>query len=297
MIRIATRNSQLALWQAEYIRRLLLSAHSDLQETDIVLVPLASEGDIRTEEGFERFGYKGIFTKRIEQALLNNDADIAVHSMKDVASVIPDALTLAAMPEREDVRDAWISPRDIEFENLAHNALVGTASIRRTALLRHHFPQLRIEPLRGNVPTRLEKAAQFDGIILAAAGLKRLKLEEHITNYLPVEQFLPAAGQGAVGVQCRSDDMAMIERLHKINHPLTFQAVTAERAALAVIDGDCTTPVGGYAQYQQDKLHLTLRYLMPEGGQVIEVSESGTDPLILGSSVGAQVKDMLACCS
>jgi hydroxymethylbilane synthase len=293
MIRIATRNSQLALWQAEYIRRLLLEAHADLNEEDIVLVPLKSDGDQRKDIEFSRFGYKGIFTRRIEDALLNDEADIAVHSMKDVASVTPDELIVAAMPPREDVRDAWISPRGIAFAALGEDALVGTASVRRAAMLRHLKPALNIETLRGNVPTRLERAVEFDGILLAAAGLKRLKLDQNVTEYLPVEDFLPAAGQGAVGVQCRRSDAALVKRLEAISHAPTLIAVTAERAAVGVIDGDCSTPVGAYAQIAADgMIDLCLRYYTPEG-EMLEVTRRGADAEVLGRKAGEAVKAQL----
>lgn len=261
-IRIATRNSQLALWQAEEVKRLLLAALPGLPPEAVALVPIQSDGDIEQTQGFAQFGYKGAFTKRIEAALLDGRADIAVHSMKDMHSHLPESLTLAAFLPREDPRDAFISTRYPNLSALPQGAKLGTSSIRRAAIIRGLRPDLEMVEFRGNVPTRLKKLAdgEVDATLLAVAGLKRLKLDDQITEILPPETMLPAVAQGIIGIECRVDDSDLLALLQTINHPPTAHMAIAERAMLAVVDGDCKTPLSGHATLQGDTLTLTGRW-------------------------------------
>lgn len=294
-IRIATRTSELALWQAGEVKRQLLALDSAL---NIALVPIHSDGDIASTQGFEQFGYKGIFTKRIEAALLDGRADIAVHSMKDVHSQLPEPLCIAAMLEREDPRDAFISARYTSLSDLPSGAKVGTSSVRRSALLREMRPDLHCVAFRGNVPTRLEKLqrGEVDATFLAVAGLKRLGLEAHITQPLDTHVMLPAVAQGAVGIECRRNDSALIALLSRINHMPTFQAVSAERAMLIEIDGDCHTPLCGLAQLTGDMLALHGIWVAPDGSTRFEVRESGNadDAAAIGQTAGVRLKQLIA---
>lgn len=274
-IRIATRTSALALWQAEEVKRQLLALEPSLSAE---LVLIHSDGDLVQTQGFDQFGYKGIFTKRIEAALLDGRADIAVHSMKDVHSELPDSLFIAATLQREDPRDAFISARYASLAALPAGATVGTASVRRQAVLKSLRPDLNIVSFRGNVPTRLEKLqrGEVDATFLAVAGLKRLGLAQHITQPLPFEVMLPAVAQGAVGIECRRDDVAICALLERINHQPTFLAVNAERAMLAVVDGDCHTPLCGHARIgDSGELSLSGIWYTLDGSQHFSVQQNG----------------------
>lgn len=290
-IRIATRTSALAMWQAEEVQRQLLAAHHDIETT---IVPIDSDGDIASTQGFETFGYKGIFTKRIEAALLDGRADIAVHSMKDVHSALPDVLTIAAVLKREDPRDAFISAAHPTLEAMPEGAVVGSASVRRQAIIKHLRPDLTVVPFRGNVPTRLEKLerGEVDATLLAVAGLKRLGLQSHIRQILPPEVMLPAIAQGAVGIECRKEDGDIMARLNAISHHDTMIAITAERAMLAVLDGDCKTPLCGFARIDENRLTLQGRWVEPDGSRFHSVELSGNieEAMQLGEEAGAKLK-------
>ncbi len=224
----------------------------------IELVEILTEGDKTLDVPLSQKGGKGLFLKELETALLDNKIDIAVHSMKDVTVSLPDGLHIPAVCQREDPRDAWVSNEYADLAGLPEGAHVGTTSLRRQSILRHHHPHLRVSNLRGNVDTRLGKldAGKFDGIILATAGLLRLQLQQRIRQSLSTDIFIPAVGQGAVGVECREDDARVTALLTPLNHPATHTCVRAERATNARLDGGCHVPVAAYATIDGDNLHL-----------------------------------------
>ncbi len=255
ILRIATRKSLLALWQAEYVKAELLKHHPQLS---IELVPLTSKGDKILDVPLAKVGGKGLFVKELEQALLANEADIAVHSMKDVPMDFPAGLGLAVICPREDARDAFVSNRFASLDDLPKGSLVGTSSLRRQCQLLELRPDLNIKFLRGNVQTRLQKldAGEYDAIILAAAGLIRLGLSARISSHLSVEQSLPAGGQGAVGIECRLADAATRALLMPLHHSLTAQQVIAERAMNKHLQGGCQVPIACYAIHSEGGLWL-----------------------------------------
>ena len=255
ILRIATRKSLLALWQAEYVKAELLKHHPQLS---IELVPLTSKGDKILDVPLAKVGGKGLFVKELEQALLANEADIAVHSMKDVPMDFPAGLGLAVICPREDARDAFVSNRFASLDDLPKGSLVGTSSLRRQCQLLELRPDLNIKFLRGNVQTRLQKldAGEYDAIILAAAGLIRLGLSARIRSHLSVEQSLPAGGQGAVGIECRLADAATRALLMPLHHTLTAQQVVAERAMKKHLQGGCQVPIACYAIHSEGGLWL-----------------------------------------
>ena len=240
-LRIATRKSQLAMWQAEYVRDRLMAAHSGLE---VELVPLSTKGDKILDTPLSKIGGKGLFVKELEDAMLDGRADIAVHSMKDVPVEFPDGLGLAVICEREDPRDAFVSNHYDSIDDLPQGAVLGTCSLRRQAQVRERRPDLKIVDLRGNVNSRLAKLddGQFDAIILAAAGLKRLGFDDRIRRAMPPEESLPAVGQGAVGIECRLDDVRTIEFLQCLKHDDTTTRVLAERAMNNRLEGGCQVP-------------------------------------------------------
>lgn len=255
VLRIATRKSLLALWQAEYVKAELMRHHPNLQ---VELVPMTSKGDKILDVPLAKVGGKGLFVKELEQALLDNQADIAVHSMKDVPMEFPEGLGLSVICPREDARDAFVSNSYASLDDLPEGAVVGTSSLRRQCQLLAIRPDLQIKFLRGNVQTRLQKLddGEYDAIILAAAGLIRLELAERIRSYIPVEQSLPAGGQGAVGIECRVDDRAIQTLLAPLHHPKTAEQVLAERAMNRRLQGGCQVPIACYAIHEGDGLWL-----------------------------------------
>jgi hydroxymethylbilane synthase len=251
---IATRGSKLALWQAEWIKSLLLEINPDF---DIELNKIKTTGDKILDVPLAQVGGKGLFVKEIEEAMLRGEADLAVHSMKDVPTDLPKGLHLSAITKREDPRDAFIAGKDIKnFSDLPQGANIGTSSLRRICQLLNVRPDLKITQLRGNVDTRLRRVAEgeFDAIILATAGVKRLGFAERITERLPVEVSLPAIGQGAVGIECRVDDEFINSLLNKLNHAETSVCVRAERAFLKKLEGGCQVPIAAYAQLINKKI-------------------------------------------
>ncbi len=291
-IRIATRTSLLALWQAEEVKRLLLAQDAAL---DVQLVPIKSDGDLKAEQSFETLGYKGVFTKRIEAALLDGRADIAVHSMKDLHSELPEETMVGAVLRREDPRDAFISKRYDSLQALPEGASVGTASVRRAAQLKHMRPDLNIETFRGNVPTRLEKLQRgdVDGTLLAVAGLTRLGLQEHISEILQANIMLPAVCQGIIAIECRRADSEVCALLERITHSETWHASRAERAMLATLDGDCKTPLAGLAEINGETLTLKGQWI--DEAKIYESSESGhvTDAEAIGRAVGLALREQM----
>lgn len=268
VLRIATRKSLLALWQAEYVKAELLKYHPQLS---IELVPLTSRGDKILDVPLAKVGGKGLFVKELEQALLANEADIAVHSMKDVPMDFPAGLGLAVICPREDARDAFVSNHFNSLDDLPQGSVVGTSSLRRQCQLLAARPDLRVKFLRGNVQTRLQKldAGDYDAIILAAAGLIRLGLKERISSYLSVEQSLPAGGQGAVGIESRVDDSVTNALLAPLHHLLSAQQVVAERAMNKHLQGGCQVPIACYAIHSDNGLWLRGLVGSPNGEQML----------------------------
>jgi hydroxymethylbilane synthase len=273
-IRIATRESRLALWQAEHVAERLREAHPG---AEISLVPMTTKGDQILDRALALVGGKGLFIKELEQALIEDRADIAVHSMKDVPAELPPGMALVAMLERADPRDAFLSHRYGRFGDLPQGALVGTSSQRRQCQLRHARPDLRTETLRGNVETRLRKLAegQYDAIILAAAGLKRLGLEDRITEFLDPQASVPAVGQGIVGIECRSDDATAQELCGALHHRGSGICVAAERAFARRLEGSCQSPIAGYAVLEGETVRLEGLVGSPDGRQVFRDTIAG----------------------
>ncbi|HES60165.1 MAG: hydroxymethylbilane synthase [Calditrichaceae bacterium] len=266
-IRIGTRGSRLALWQANYIEKLLRQTNSNIEFERIII---KTEGDRDQHSSLAQIGGQGVFTKAIEEALIKNRIDAAVHSLKDLPSVMPDGLILAAVPERGPAEDALVTKDGLSLNELAEGASVATGSIRRCSQLLHLRPDLDIQDLRGNIETRLNKLYQqnLDGIIMARAALYRLELD-HVKYYsFNPEEMVPGVGQGAVGVQIRADDAAVNEVVRLISHQETFDAVTAERAFLNELDSGCQFPVGAYARVENDRIKM-IGFVGSDDGETI----------------------------
>ncbi|MGY1450682.1 hydroxymethylbilane synthase [Pseudomonas chlororaphis] len=291
-IRIATRKSALALWQAEYVKARLEAAHPGLIVT---LVPMVSRGDKLLDSPLSKIGGKGLFVKELETALLENEADIAVHSMKDVPMDFPEGLGLFCICEREDPRDAFVSNTYSSLDDLPVGSVVGTSSLRRQAQLLARRPDLQIRFLRGNVNTRLTKldAGEYDAIILAAAGLIRLGFEDRISSSISVDDSLPAGGQGAVGIECRTADSEIHKLLAPLHHVDTADRVTAERALNKHLNGGCQVPIACYAVLEGDQLWLRGLVGEPSGGVLL--SAEARAPRSAAAALGVQVaEDLLA---
>jgi len=275
LIRIGTRKSPLALWQAEFVRDALLEIEPEIQ---IELVKLTTQGDKMLDTSLAKVGGKGLFIKELEQRLLDRTADIAVHSLKDVTVNLPDGLALVTYCKREDPRDAFVSNRFKKLEDLPDGARVGTSSLRRQCQLRARYPHLQIIGLRGNVNTRLAKldAGEFDAIILATAGLKRLGMQNRIRESIDTNVLLPAVGQGVVCIETRSDDSDLVKMLKNLNDRETEICVIAERAVNRALEGGCQVPIGAFAEFI-DEHQLRVRGLVgdPDGGEVLYASETG----------------------
>lgn len=267
-VKIATRKSPLALWQADYVRDRLIALNPGLR---VELIKMTTQGDKILDTPLAKVGGKGLFVKELEQGMLRGDADLAVHSMKDVPVELPAGLHLAAICEREDPRDAFVSNHFKNLDDLPQGARVGTSSLRRQCQLRARRPDLQILDLRGNVNSRLKKLDDelYDCIILAAAGLKRLGFEQRITSFIETEQSLPAIGQGAVGIECRQEDPRINALLAPLNHALTRTCVEAERAMNHRLQGGCQVPIGGYAVLEKDSLWLRGLVGSPDGTRTI----------------------------
>lgn len=290
IVRIATRKSPLALWQAEYVRDRLLELHPGIQ---VELVKMTTQGDKILDSPLAKIGGKGLFVKELEQGLLEGRADIAVHSMKDVPAEFPPGLHLAVICEREDPRDAFVSNKYATLDDLPQGARVGTSSLRRQCQLCARRPDLEILTLRGNVNTRLAKldAGEFDAIILASAGLKRLGMANRITAYIDTSISLPAVGQGAVGIECRENDPRINALLTPLNHVTTHTRVAAERAMNRRLEGGCQVPIAGYAVLESDT--ITLRGLVgrPDGSEMVRGEISG--PAAAAEDLGQRLADDL----
>ncbi|QBX73250.1 hydroxymethylbilane synthase [Aeromonas hydrophila] len=282
-LKIATRKSPLALWQANFVKDRLEALYPELQ---VELVPMSTQGDKILDTPLAKVGGKGLFVKELETAMLEGRADIAVHSMKDVPVEFPEGLGLHTICEREDPRDAFVSNRFGQIDELPQGAVVGTSSLRRQCQLRAARPDLVIRDLRGNVNTRLAKldAGEYDAIILAAAGLKRLEMTHRITAFIEPEQSLPANGQGAVGIECRLDDHELHALLAPLEHPETRIRVLTERAMNRALQGGCQVPIGAYALVQGEEVWLRGLVGSPDGSRVIRDEIRG--PLADGEALG-----------
>jgi len=291
-LKIATRKSPLALWQAEEVARLLKKFHPDLQ---VELVTMTTQGDKILDTPLAKIGGKGLFVKELEVGMLEGVADIAVHSMKDVPMAFPEGLHLAVVLEREDPRDAFVSNTFKSLSELPLNAKVGTCSLRRQTQLKEARPDIEILDLRGNVNTRLAKLdnGDYDAIILASAGLKRLGFEERITDIISIEQSLPAIGQGAIGIECRSDDEHINALLAPLYHPETALRLKAERAQNTRLNGGCQIPIGGYAELIGNQIHLRGLIGFPDGSKIFRAEKQGEykDAEAIGRGVA---EDLLA---
>jgi hydroxymethylbilane synthase len=279
---IATRESRLALWQARHVQALLQQRLG----VAVDLLGMTTRGDEILDRALSKVGGKGLFVKELEVALEERRADLAVHSLKDVPMDMPEGFALAAVLEREDPRDAFVSPRYASLADLPHGARVGTSSLRRVVQIAAERPDLVIEPLRGNLDTRLRKLdeGQYDAIILAAAGLTRLGLKDRIRSTLPAEASLPAAGQGALGIEALSDRPEVAEWIAPLNDPATAACVRAERAVSRLLSGSCEVPLGAYAEHADGTLRLRGLVATPDGTRIARAEHAGpaTDPEGLG---------------
>ena len=289
-IRIATRKSALALWQANHVAALLKKIPA---VDEVTLLPLSTRGDEILDRSLQKIGGKGLFIKELEIAMQSGEADIAVHSMKDVPAEMPEGFCIAAVLERANHADALVSQDQVRFEDLPQGALIGSSSLRRQAQLKMMRPDLRVEALRGNVNTRLSKLenGDYDAIILAAAGLERLELAHHISQlFLPTE-MLPAAAQGVVGIECLSDKTELCATLGQLNHPTTVQTTLAERTITKALQASCQSPVATYAVVDGEALDVTALVALPDGTQSIRDSVAGStaDAEQLGEELAARL--------
>lgn len=286
---IATRESRLALWQAEHVKSLL-----EQRGHSVTLLGMTTRGDQILDRSLSKVGGKGLFVKELETALEDGRADFAVHSLKDVPMELPAGFALACVMEREDPRDAWVSGRYATLDALPQGAAVGTSSLRRMALLRALRPDLKIEPLRGNLDTRLKKLDEglYDGIVLAAAGLKRLGLEHRIRMAFETSRMLPAAGQGALGIEVRSDRADVIAVLESLVHAPTLLAVSAERAVSRVMGGSCSMPLAAYATLANETLFIQAVWGDPDG--VLPLAQAQAQGLVHDTAAATRLGEEVA---
>lgn len=289
-LKIVSRKSALALWQAEFVKAQLLTLEPDLE---ITIIPIQTEGDQKLNSSLAKIGGKGLFVKALEDCLLNHQADIAVHSLKDVPAELPDGLSLGAILKREDARDAFVSCQYSTLQTLPDRACVGTSSLRRQSQLLALRPDVQIKLLRGNVDTRIHKlqSGDFDAIILAVAGLKRLQLTDNMREIISPDIMLPAVGQGALCIECRSDDRVIQQLIQPLHHLMTATCVRAERSMNAKLGGGCQLPVAGFAVIENDTLILQGVVGSPDGKPVLRTSVSGKidDAINIGTQVAEQL--------
>jgi hydroxymethylbilane synthase len=288
---IASRASPLAMWQACNIQKRLAVLYP---RTTVTIRGMATQGDRILDKTLDKIGGKGLFVKELEDALAAGSADIAVHSMKDVPMVLPSGFEIVAITEREDARDAFVSNQYANLNALPAGSRIGTSSLRRESQIRARFPQLVVDPLRGNVQTRLDKldAGNYAAIILAAAGLKRLGLGERITAILTPEESLPAPGQGALGIECRSERADVISMMRALNHESTAACVRAERALSGALSGSCQLPLGSFAQAAGGRLRLRGLVASQDGTQLVraELTGDARAPETLGGELAARLR-------
>lgn len=288
---VGSRRSKLALTQSQQFIDKLKFIDPSL---DIEIKEIVTKGDKIVDKQLSKVGGKGLFVKEIQNELFNKEIDMAIHSLKDVPSMIPDGLTLGCIPDREIPFDAYIAKNHIPLQELSEGSIVGTSSLRRGAQILSKYPHLKIKWIRGNIDTRLKKleTEDYDAIILAAAGLKRMGWSDNIvTTYLDRDILLPSIGQGALGIECRSDDKELLDLLSKVHNHDVAQCVTAERTFLSEMDGSCQVPIGGYATIAQDnQIEFTGLIMSPDGKERYEHTALGTDPVKLGIEVSQVLK-------
>ncbi len=286
---IATRESPLALWQAEHVKAALSALHQGLS---VRLLGMRTLGDKWLSSPLSEVGGKGLFLKELEQAMLDGLAHIAVHSMKDVPAHLPDGFALPVMAFRDDVRDALVSSSGHRVADLPRGARIGSASLRRQCQLRARRPDLDVRPIRGNVGTRLGKldAGEYDALVLAGAGLARLHLLDRVTEFLSVEDSVPSAGQGALGIECLADAVAVRKLIAPLDDPTVRRAVSAERAVTAGLAADCSAPLGAHARLDGGQIHLAAALGAVDGSRMLKVAVSGSDPEAVGAAAVADLR-------
>lgn len=294
-LKIGTRGSPLAMAQAHEVRDRLLAAHDGLA---VEIVVISTTGDQVLDRRLSEVGGKGLFTKEIQEALIDGRIDLAVHSMKDVETWLPDQTALAAVLEREDTRDVFLSPRANSLAELPAGSVIGTSSLRRQAQILHRRPDLRVETFRGNVQSRLKKLEEgvVDATLLALAGLKRLGNEDVAQSYIETDEILPAVAQGAIGIETRAQDARVRDLVASLNHEPSWIRVAAERAMLAALDGSCHTPIAGLAEFSADgKLTLTGLVAMPDGSLLHRMTDSApaADAEALGTALGGELRSRM----
>jgi hydroxymethylbilane synthase len=294
-LRIGTRGSPMALRQTGMFRDRLVAAHPELARAGAVeLVTIRTTGDRVQDRRLAEIGGKGLFTKEIEEALLAGRIDMAVHSLKDMETWLPDGLEIGCVPPRDDPRDAFLSAKSASLAELPQRARVGTASLRRQAQLLRHRPDLVVEPIRGNADTRMHKlaAGEFDAILLALCGLARLGFADQATEILSREVMLPAVGQGALAIECRAEDAGLRQLLAVAHDPATAACVDAERAMLAALDGSCRTPIAGLAEIDGVRLTLEGLLLKPDGTGELRARSAGAvgDAAMIGAELGRELR-------
>ncbi len=283
----ATRPSTLARWQTRSVIQQIQARWENLPCEEVVIT---NKGDRDLISALPEVVGKGLFTYELDQALRDHRVHAAVHSLKDLPTEEVPGLTIGAIPQRADVRDVLICPAGFTLEELPKGAVIGTSSVRRQAQILAYRPDLRIQPIRGNIDTRIQKVLEgkYDAIILAAAGIIRQGLQEHITQYLPLEIMLPAPGQGALAVQCREDDEQTLRWLSVCDHPATHRAVTAERAFLSGLGGGCSLPIGALAEILEGAITLRGVVASPDGNQILRLTATGDDPILVGQDLAQQ---------
>ena len=287
-IRIGTRDSQLAMWQAEWVQSELTKFYPNYK---FELVPMKTKGDKILDVPLSKIGDKGLFTKELESGLLNQELDLAVHSLKDMPTLLPMGLTISAFCEREEPRDVFLSKNGVRLEELPSGSIIGTSSLRRKSQLRHYRPDLEFMDLRGNLQTRWKKLLEsdMDGIVLAAAGVKRLGWEDRITQILPEDLMLSAVGQGSIAIEIVENRSDIHELLSRLNHGTTEQAVRAERALMRKLEGGCQVPIGALAQVVEGQIVLRGMVASLDGARLIKAEAKGTDPEEVGLEVAARL--------
>lgn len=287
---VGTRRSQLALTQS---KQFIQKIKDQFPDVDIEIKEIVTKGDKIVNVQLSKVGGKGLFVKEIEQALFNKEIDMAIHSLKDVPSELPEGLTLGCIPDREDPRDAFISKNHVKLADLPAGSIVGTSSLRRGAQLLNAYPELNIEWIRGNIDTRLNKLAHedYDAIILAAAGLKRMGWsDDTVTEYLDPETMLPAIGQGALGIECRSDDTEVLELLRAVHNEDVERCTQTERQFLKLMDGSCQVPIAGHAVIEGDQIQFKGLIMSIDGKERYVAKITGTDPLEIGIQAAEEMK-------
>jgi hydroxymethylbilane synthase len=286
---VATRRSRLALWQAEHVKRLLEARHTGLA---VALLPMTTRGDELLDKRLDQVGGKGLFVKELESAMAEGRAELAVHSMKDVPAELPPGFILAAITEREDPRDAFVSNRFSSLKSMPDGSSVGTSSLRRAAQIAERYPGLETRLLRGNVETRLAKLdrGEYDAIVLAVAGLVRLGLAQRITSRLELDESLPAPGQGALGIECLEARTDVARIIHSLNEESTARCVRAERAVSRALGGNCSLPLAAYAVRKGSGMLLRALVASGDGRRVLRAQAEGADPDALGAAVADELR-------